>query len=251
MKNLINLDPWNIIDQILFLFKWVFYNVSLYFITHIGLSYFNNYYNKLNYDLKCYTVKNLTKSAILAAIIYWSWDVMIPFLFVHKIWDNRYLTYMGHIYASTDITALIIVPNLSDATIVHHWSVVIFNIFNMYLNYEVPGIHRNLVLLTYFSALPYVVNTRLGLRHLVIDNRQKYIITVIAFVIYSISIILNFIFQVYGFIYDAIWVDLWIPINLLYLLLYKNILSDDYVLLKYLYHKIIEYKQLRYRTSIF
>ena len=115
--------------------------------------------------LKKYTVKNLSKSCLLLYILITLSPTIYDIIF-NGVWNNNRVYFYGILYASTDVTGLLVVPNLATATKVHHITVLIFSTLNIISNHEVNGLHRALIVLGFFSVIPYIVNTYLGLRHL-------------------------------------------------------------------------------------
>ena len=133
---------------------------------------------------------------------------------------------------STDVTGLLLVPNLSTATKIHHRTVWVLSTLNMISDYQVNGLHRALVTLCFFSAIPYLVNTYLGLRHLNTPYIKQKIVD-IALYTYANSVAANVVLQ-------HLYVFRWVPFNgvsVVYLILYYLILYDDIKLVMYLYYK--------------
>ncbi|MEX0595007.1 MAG: hypothetical protein WD512_00795, partial [Candidatus Paceibacterota bacterium] len=96
-------------------------------------------------------------------------------------------------------------------------------------------LHQALLALTYLSAVPYIVNTYLGLRHLNNKRLQEGLISA-CFYIYTMSILLNFWIQ-------HMYVFYLIPggftmAKLCYLLAYYCILKDDIHLMGYFRYKV-------------
>ena len=177
-----------------------------------------------------YTVKNLSKSVVLLVMILLLIPVIYNIIF-NGYWDNSKIHFFGTLYTSTDVTGLLFVPQLSSATKIHHRTVWIFGTLNMISNYEENGIHRALVALGFFSGIPYLVNTYLGMRHLETPYRSK--IVDIALYTYVNSVVVNIILQ-------HLYVFRWVPINaisIIYIILYYLILYDDIKLIQYLYFK--------------
>jgi hypothetical protein len=134
---------------------------------------------------------------------------------------------------STDVTGLLFVPNLSSATKLHHTTVWIFSTLSMISDYTLNGLHRALVVLCFFSAIPYLVNAYLGLRHLNTHMYVKQKIVDIALYTYANSVAVNVVLQ-------HLYVFRWVPLHIVsfvYLGLYYLILYDDIKLIRYLYYK--------------
>jgi hypothetical protein len=206
-------------------------NISLYSILEYILPYYFPKFNNLSYADRKYTVKNLSKSFILS-IIMASVGPIIYNIISNGVWDNYYTYLFGTIYMSTDVTGLLIVPNLPLPTKIHHITVWIFCTLNMISNYEVNGLHRALVALGYFSSIPYLVNTYLGLRHLNSTYIKQKIVDISLYT-YANTIVVNAILQ---HLYIFRWVTFNV-ISIVYTSLYYLILYDDIKLLRYLYYK--------------
>ena len=206
-------------------------NYLNYFLLEKLLSKIKPKFNDLSYADKKYTVKNLSKSCVLLLILIFVSPTIYNIMF-NGIWDNYYIYFFGTLYMSTDVTGLLLVPNLALPTKIHHITVWIFSTLNMISNYEVNGLHRALVALGFFSAIPYLVNTYLGLRHLNTPYIKQKIVDISLYT-YTNTIIVNAILQ---HLYIFKWVKFNI-ISLLYLSLYYLILFDDIKLVRYLYYK--------------
>lgn len=183
-----------------------------------------------------YTLKNLSKSMILWFIVFAAipcvWNVAI-----YDKWDNTTMFVLGTLYTSTDLTGLLFVPGLSTDTIMHHCIVCILGTINAFSDYNIRGLHHSLLALTYLSAVPYIVNTYLGLRHLSnpIGRRLQDGLVSACFYIYTISILINFWIQhMYVFYLIPGGITL---IKIFYLLGYYIILKDDIHLMSYFRYK--------------
>lgn len=189
-------------------------------------------FNDLTYAEKKYTVKNLSKSCVLLYILI-TLSPMIYNIIFNGVWDNEKVHFYGTLYASTDVTGLLLVPNLAKATKIHHITVWVFSTLNMISNHEINGLHRALIVLGFFSVIPYIVNTYLGLRHLDTPYIKNKIVDIALFS-YVNSVIANITLQ---HLYVFRWVSHFNIFSLIYISLYYLILYDDIKLIKYLYHK--------------
>ena len=196
-------------------------------------------FNDLTYAERKYTVKNLSKSCVLLYILITLSPTIYNIIF-NSIWNNERVHFYGVLYASTDVTGLLLVPNLASATKVHHITVWIFATLNMISNHEINGLHRALIVLGFFSVIPYVVNTYLGLRHLDTPYIKNKIVDIALFS-YVNSVIANIVLQ---HLYVFRWVPHFNIFSLIYISLYYLILYDDIKLIKYLYHKYRKGEQL-------
>lgn len=214
-----------------------FINCIGYSIVDIILSTNIPAYNDLDLAKKRYTQKNLTKSLILLIILLMSIPGLMVLLLTGK-WQTEAIHFLGTVYVSTDLTGLMMVPNLSRATVVHHFCVLLFGTISVLSDYNVMGIHRAMVTLTLLSAIPYLVNGYLGLRYLE-NKRIREIIIDICLYTYVNSVIVNFVVQ-------HLYVFVWLPagywtVKLPYMCLYYLIVYDDVNLIRYLWFKHREF----------
>lgn len=220
----------NIIDYGFILMLFIMLNRLQYFVIEkLMEKYMNNYDLLENYQIK-YIVKNLTKSATLLIILMLSAPSI--YSIINGIWINKPLWILGSLYVSTDLTGLIFVPKLPKPTRIHHTIVGIFGLCNISVDYTKNGLHRALFVLCILSAVPYLVNTYLGLRYLENNNVQRKIVDICLFT-YANSVIANVIFQ---YLYIFKWTTFHY-VSVIYFVLYNLILYDDIKLIKYLYHK--------------
>lgn len=232
--------------------SFMFANCVGYLFYHLLLMKYSNRYPKLSYDNRSYVLKNLTKSTCLGLMSFMTIRDMVSIAITGK-WDNKFLTFLGNMYVSTDLTGLLTVPGLSFNTQMHHTVVAILGMVNILSNYEEPGIHRAIVVMAYLSILPYLVNTMLGIRHLQIHSHLvNYILPWFCIIVYSGCVICNVFFQVFYVVYvseqslfNLIFMKDHIGLselgsigtNLAFLMAYYVILIDDCQLIKYLHYK--------------
>lgn len=206
------------------IFKYVIYNLSLFYLLNWKYSFYDK--NKLKY-----ISKNIIKSFILFFLTF-NFNILIDGLYYNK-WDNELIHKLGLSYACHDILSLVMYFNiLKTPTKIHHFSVLILSIINLYVDYSKPNIWRGLVVYSFLSCLAFYVNLFLGCRFLI--NKNKYnIFSKLAFIIYLLTCIINWVLQCYIFINNY-------KINLLssiiYVILIYLIIYDDIMLLKFLYN---------------
>lgn len=216
---------------LLHLASYILYlNGGFYYLYYNLLNRYNPIFYNLELEDKMYVVKNFTKSTILCflGLISTSW---LYDLINDGEWRNDRIHLIGSLYASTDIAGLIFVPNLPRRTKIHHSVVLFFGLLNLTLDYRNDGIHRALIVLTYFSIIPYLVNTLLGLRRLGFPQ-LKARLAFVSLIIYSICVGINFTYQN---LYTLFYSQTIIALKMAYLFLYYLILYDDVKLLHYLY----------------
>ena len=203
-------------------------NPLLYTFFYYLLINYNQQFQKLSHERIRYVIKNLSKSVFLCFLSLYALPDIID-LYSTGVWNNELLHLLGSIYCATDIAGLLFVPNLPTTTKFHHSVVTVLSVLNLLVDYQQPGIHRAMVLLCYFSMVPYLVNTLLGLRPLGFPILKIQLARICSF-IYGLSILMNFSYQHY---YVVLAND-YIIFRGLYLILYWIILYDDLWLLNYL-----------------
>jgi hypothetical protein len=175
-----------------------------------------------------YVIKNLWKSGMLALILMTS---TIAFFdgFLNCIWSNLNFLVWGTLYVALDLSGLIYVRGLPAATKVHHTVVCILGTLNAFADYNVPGYYRSILIYTYFSILPFIVNFYLGYRYLEQNTDRRKLIARISYLVYGLSLSLNIFCQFIFFYYE--------PFNwtiLFYTAMYAMIMNDDIKLIQFL-----------------
>ena len=233
-----------IIEHLLILVGSCLLNLFLYLFFHWFLTQFNTRYPTLNYDRKCYVVKNLTKSFLLAMFGIFFTPVLYRYLKYHQFSDWE-LTAYGCLYTSTDLTGLLVVPNLPMTTKIHHTVVTLLGFTTIFLvDFHKFGLSHAFIPLTYLSVIPYLVNTLLAFRFIAYPLVNRWLAR-LSLIIYALSIALNFGFQHY-FVFWLLpsfspnqsidWTH-WFYLIVVY---YLAILRDDLKLLSYLYNKSLQ-----------
>jgi len=151
---------------------------------------------------------------------------------LYNEWDNDTMFFWGTVYVSIDFLGLLVVPGLARDTKIHHTVVCVLGTISAISDYRITGLHQALLALTYLSAVPYIVNTYLGLRHLNDKRVQESLISACVY-IYALSILLNFWIQHMYVFYGKFTV-----VKLFYLLAYYLILKDDIHLMSYFRYKV-------------
>jgi len=161
---------------------------------------------------------------------------------IYQQYNNWWITFYGNVYVSTDLTALLVVPNLPMTTKIHHICVMLFGIVNILVDYEQEGFHLVLVPLTVFSCIPYIVNFYLAHRWSPLPFKNSVLIQ-LCFWTYGLSILANLFFQHYY----VFWLFEPHYINYIYLMMYyMAILRDDIKLMQYLFYKGFTSQKLKY-----
>lgn len=214
-------------------------NYTIYNILDWVLMRTSNAYPALSHADKRYVVKNLSKSGVLLGLLL---TILRPLwnMLIYNQWDNEIIAIIGTVYASTDLTGLIFVPNLPRATKIHHTCVMIIATINVFMDYTQDGLHRAFISLTVLSMIPYLVNTYLGMRHLEGAKLKQWIIKICLWV-YSVSVLFNcFLQHAYVFWLVPDYSLHRCVIKAAYLMIYYFILNDDIKLIKYLHYKYQE-----------
>jgi hypothetical protein len=191
-------------------------------------------YNELNelnnltdYKIK-YIIKNIWKSFILFLMLILG---TFHFLegFINNRWYNVFFYIFGTIYSSLDISGLIFVRGLPTATVVHHCVVGILGSLNLLVDYSVSGYYRSIIIYTYFSIIPFLVNFYLGYRYISNNKEKIKKIAGYSYKIYTFSLITNIISQIVFFIHQE-----YSHYIFMYIALYGLILYDDIKLIRFL-----------------
>lgn len=205
---------------------------------------FHNSFNDLKFSKKLYVVKNVIKSSSLAYLTY----ITIPYvpdLLTLSYLDMNLVRWWGTLFVANDLTALILVPNLPSNTQNHHLMTVIFlNIVYLFDGNQVEII-KLISIYTIFSYYAFLVNLYLGVRFLVLKNKEHNPIhnlvnniidklRVLAYYNYAICLCLNWSFHIY-----YIWVNLFnlSLCHLFYFIFLVPIIKDDLILLGWLKNK--------------
>ena len=187
----------------------------------------DNIVNLTEYKKK-YVIKNIWKSCILFLMLILS---TFHFLegFIYNRWYNVFFYIFGTIYASLDISGLVFVRGLPIATIIHHSVVAILGTLNLLVDYNVSGYYRSIIIYTYFSIIPFLVNFYLGYRYVSTNIERIKKIAFYSYKIYLFSLLTNILCQVIFFVNQQYSNYLYI-----YIALYLLILNDDIKLIIFL-----------------
>ena len=191
------------------------------------------YYKENNISLfseykKKYIIKNIWKSAVLFFLLVISTFYFIEG-FLYDKWYNVFFYIFGTLYTSLDISGLIYVKGLPLATKIHHVVVGILGSLNLLVDYNKSGYYRSILIYTYFSIVPFLVNFYLGYRYIYNDEKKLKLIAKLSYKIYLYSLILNILCQIVFFILQEFSLTM-----IIYIMLYSLILYDDIKLIKFL-----------------
>lgn len=214
-------------NLIIYIKCFIVYNI-LNELTKYVIKKINN--SKYNDDRNNYISKNISKSLILFYLCKIAFFPIVDCI-IYDNWNNDTIYLIGILYSSHDILSLIryyrILPK---TTKIHHISVLILSILNLFNDYKIPSVWRGLVSYAFFSALAFYVNTFLGMRFLISRNKL-YIYSKLAYFIYGFTCLLNWSYQIYIIynFYNISYIQTLIFMNLIGMLVY-----DDIILLKFL-----------------
>jgi hypothetical protein len=205
------------------------HNYVYYFGERILINYkIPNELNLTEYKIR-YITKNIWKSCILFLIlIFGSFYVLEAF--INNIWYNDYFYILGTIYSSLDISGLIFVKGLPTATVIHHCIVGILGLLNLSVDYTISGYYRSIIIYTYFSIIPFLVNFYLGYRYISTNKERIKKIASYSYKIYTFSLVTNILCQIIFFVNQEYNNYLFV-----YIVLYALILYDDIKLIKFLH----------------
>ena len=159
------------------------------------LKRYNRKFTNYSSDRQQYIIKNIMKSTILALLCpYGAWVATNA---LTDKWDNNAIRLGGAIYASTDALGFILIPDLPATTLAHHTIVILVFLSTLITNFQEETVMRGFVAYTFFSALTFAVNFYLGCRFLIDSNTHKQRLAFVAAVIYTFSLLCNWMFQIH------------------------------------------------------
>lgn len=215
----------SILGGMIYLHQYVYdagdYLLARYIITEENKKQFHFYKYR-------YITKNIWKSFMLFFI----WVACTPvFLegFFQERWSPLSFLCWGTLYVSLDVSGLVYVRGLPITTKAHHTTVFIFGLLNFIANYEIPNYSRSLLIYSYFSIVPCIVNFYLGYRYLeIIDDRRK-LVAKISYWIYTASLSMNIMCQLFFFYFMEFHWSI-----IFYIFFFSIIIMDDLKLIKFL-----------------
>ena len=175
-----------------------------------------------------YIIKNLWKSAVLSLILLTT-SLSIVDGFFYQLWSPTVFLFWGTIYVSLDLSGLVYVRGLPIATKIHHVVVCILGTLNSITDYNMPGYYRSILIYTYFSIVPFIVNFYLGYRYLELNDNRRKMVGYLSFYIYLFSLICNIISQIVFFYMQPFQWSI-----LFYIAMFTMIINDDIKLIQFL-----------------
>lgn len=232
-ENVQSLNPWNVaIVASSFITIYSSYWVCEYLLTG------NEYYDGLPHFRKRYVIKNLIKAVYLYVIAFFA-TFAVKDMFLYNIWNNQYVKVLGLMYCLPDFIALFRVPKLHQSTIQHHITTTLFAILNLFNDYKKDNHWRGLIVYAYLSMLTGIVNYYLGYR--LISGKERSLwktnMAKSAFFIYSGSLLINWLYQVYIVIK---WIGVFPLWGLyVYMVMIGFVVYDDIYLIRFLYRESV------------
>ena len=107
-----------------------------------------------------YISTNVVKSNYLLGLC----PICLSLLLNFEKHDIQYVKNLGAIYAAIDCAALFYNKRMSTNTVIHHITVVLFFILNLFDTYQDGSISKMIMIYAIFSTFAYLVNFCLGLR---------------------------------------------------------------------------------------
>ena len=181
-----------------------------------------------------YIIVNKTKSYVLLFLTPLSLYYSVIFIGNFNIKNKTILDFIGGVYSSTDMSAMLYNRNTHMSTLVHHIIVQVLYYYCYYNNYEMKySLCRPICSYCCFSSMAYLVNYRLTIRFK--NHPYEQVINDISFIIYSITSLVNWVIQIY-FVFGG--VKLYLIEQIAYLVVLCCIINDDIFLMKFLYKTI-------------
>ena len=220
----------------IFFITFNLYNVVYYLLN----KYICSFNNIIPQHKKMYVVKNYIKSFYLAALCF-----TLPY-FINGQYDIYFIKRCCIYYIINDMIGLLLVDKLPTTTIIHHTTTSLCGLMILTKKNETLDILTLIVLYAIFSSITFLVNFYLAYRVHSTNNLHKYYLSVIANNIYILSCLINWLIQLYLFY----GIFLLIPIyhTIIYLAFLYSVVSDDIILIKWLYNDMYHYKKIEKRT---
>eukprot|EP00659_Diplonema_papillatum_P004127 gene4127-6420_t len=175
---------------------------SSYFVIYYFLDKYSSSFRSVATDKRFYTISNLIKTGMLAAITPFSIQGLIKII-VADNWETIKIRNLGCLYAIPDFVSLLVVRRMQWTTIFHHICVCLFNYANVNNDYANVNACRLIVVYAIFSVFAYSVNMLLASRFLGFARQVSRYLSGVALVIYVSCCAINWSWQVYY------WIFLW------------------------------------------
>lgn len=182
-----------------------------------------------------YIIKNIWKSFVLLIIFIGSFLTFVD-SFYNNIWTNLHYHMYGLLYVSLDVSGLYYVRGLPRETIIHHCVVLCLGILNSIVDYTTSGYARSVVIYTFFSIVPCIVNFYLGYRYLEKDTQRLQYVCYLSYWTYQISLLLNVLCQIIFFFKEPLHWSI-----VMYMGAYTLVIMDDLKLIQFLKRESVQY----------
>lgn len=235
-NNIITYVPFEIYKE----FSIIFYITSfMYYVLKKILDKFSLSFKNINPEhKKMYVVKNYIKSLFLAGLCF---NLHNFFNLLNGTLDLMFIKRCGVYYIMNDIIGLLLVKKLPTTTKIHHITTSLCGLAIIMKETNKLDILTLIVLYAVFSSMAFCVNFYLGLRIYSNDIKLKQFLSISSFWIYLISCIISWIFQGCMAFIVLPTVPLWNV--LIYFAFLFSVGRDDIILMKWLYHDNITFKQ--------
>lgn len=173
-----------------------FFAFSSNFMVYYLLQSYSTSFQKISEDKKFYTISNLMKAGLLAAITPFAMYQLYRVTALDE-WDTNTLRNLGCIYAIPEFVSLLIVRRMSWSTIAHHVFVIVFNAFSIQNDYANENVCRLIVVYAAFSTFAYSVNMLLASRFLGVSPKISKALSFVALCVYVLCCAMNWTWQVH------------------------------------------------------
>ena len=212
-----------------------------FFISSINLThmFFNNYVQEYK-DIvpthkKWYVSSNIVKGSVFAMLSYHSIYLLHNYL-MYNNWENKQFLYLGCLYASLDMSAIIVVPKMQQNTKYHHIIVNILFFYGLINNMCVDSFFFFIVIYAIWSSLAFTVNLYLGYRIIIHNSLLVAKISEIALINYLVCCIFNWTYQFNAILINDEFYNLYgICPLILYSVFILIIMYDDLILINHLF----------------
>jgi len=182
-----------------------------------------------------YIIKNIWKSLILLIIFIGNFVSVID-SFSNNVWSNLHYHLYGLLYVSLDVSGLYYVRGLPRETVIHHCVVLCLGLLNSMVDYTTCVYARSVIIYTFFSVVPGIVNFYLGYRYLEHDTKRLHNVCYVSYWIYKICLALNLICQLLFFVTASFHWSI-----MLYMGAYTLVIMDDVKLIHFLKRELVQY----------
>lgn len=215
-----------------------------YFTFDYYLKQLSSSYKSIPKDKQFYVLSNLIKSAALFAYSPLAGQLLYETMYL-DVWNSNKIRIMGTLYAIPDFVSLIVVKRMATSTKIHHVVVVVFNIVSCYNDYNNVNVVRAIMVYAVFSVFAYLVNLLLASRFVQTSLVTKFILSLLALLIYAACCGFNWSWQF--FYLKKIFLTNPVSVTL-YVGLMSMLVWDDLILMKWLYNNLMR-EEKRRRTE--